>query len=182
MSKKLWTIGHSTRSIENFISLLKENEIDELVDVRSLPGSKKFPQFNQENLSESLKEAGIAYDYEKGLGGLRKKNPDSHNTVWRNASFRAYADYMETPEFEEAAEKLVQMAQQKRICICCAEAVWWRCHRSMIADYLKSKEWEVYHIMGPGKTTEHPYTQPAKVINGELVYGSGEETSDEVNS
>jgi uncharacterized protein (DUF488 family) len=175
MTKEIWTIGHSTRSIEDFISLLRENDIEVLVDVRSLPGSNKFPQFNQENLKESLPEAGISYDYEKGLGGLRKKNPDSNNTVWRNKSFRSYADYMETDEFEKNAENLIQMAQQKRTCICCAEAVWWRCHRSMIADYLKSKDWKVYHIMGPGKIQEHPYTQPAKVIDSELVYGPGEE-------
>lgn len=171
----LWTIGHSTRSISDFLALLEENKIEMLADVRSLPGSRKYPQFNQENLSASLEKAGIAYQHMKGLGGLRKTVRDSKNTVWRNASFRAYADYMETEAFKKSAERLMEAAKQKRVCICCSEAVWWRCHRSMIADYFKSKGWHVLHILSSGKTEEHPYTQPARIISGKLVYGSGTE-------
>ncbi len=167
----LWTIGHSTRNIEDFISLLKEHHIEIVADIRSLPGSNKYPQFNQETLSISIEKAGMEYQYWKGLGGLRKKHKDSKNTVWRNASFRNYADYMDTDTFKENADKLMEVARQKRTCICCAEAVWWRCHRSMVADYFKSKGWTVLHIMAPGKTEEHPYTQPAKIISGRLIYG-----------
>ncbi len=171
----LWTIGHSTRDIADFIELLTENKIEVLADVRSLPGSGKYPQFNRENLSLSIEEAGMEYQYWKELGGLRKKQKDSKNTVWRNASFRNYADYMDTDEFQKHVTLLLEAARRKRTCICCAEAVWWRCHRSMIADYFKSKGWKVLHIMAPGKTEEHPYTKPAKVISGKLVYGTGED-------
>lgn len=175
MSHTLWTIGHSTHKITTFVTLLKEHNIEILVDIRSLPGSNKYPQFNKENLQLSLEKEGIQYDYQKALGGLRKKKKNAHNTIWRNASFRAYADYMETPEFEEAIQQLMALAQRRRVCICCAEAVWWRCHRSMIADILKSKGWTVWHIMGKGKLKEHPYTQPAKIVKGKLYYGKKEE-------
>jgi len=173
--RELWTIGHSTRDMKDFIALLKKHKIAILADVRSLPGSNKYPQYNQENMVKDLENSGIAYRYMKDLGGLRKKNKHSHNTVWRNASFRNYADYMETPEFEKAIKELVKIAVENRTCICCAEAVWWRCHRSMIADYMKSKGWTVHHILSSKKTEEHPYTGPAQIIDSELVYGSGSE-------
>lgn len=168
----IWTIGHSTHPIEEFLGWLSSFTITDLADVRSLPGSNKFPQFNQEQLAKTLKENGITYHYFKNLGGRRKYNADSKNTIWRNKSFRAYADYMETPEFKEALTELKELASSKRTAVMCAEAVWWRCHRSMIADALKAKGWEVEHIMGEGKTTEHPYTQPAKIKKGQLYYGS----------
>lgn len=171
MAKKLWTIGHSTRSLEEFVELLKENGIELLVDIRSLPGSNKFPHFNQENLEKELPKSGIDYTYMKILGGLRKKHKDSHNTVWRNQSFRNYADYMETEDFKKGIAELKKMASKKKTCICCAEAVWWRCHRSMVSDYMKSDGWKVFHILSLKKVEEHPYTQPAKIVDGKLVYG-----------
>lgn len=174
-SKEIWTIGHSTRSIEEFITMLQSFAIEKLVDVRSLPGSNKFPHFNQDRLKKTLEENGITYLYEKDLGGRRKPSPDSHNTIWKNKSFRAYADYMETQDFAVALEELESMAKQSKIAMMCAEAVWWRCHRSMIADALKAENWKVYHIMDVDKSTEHPYTKPAKVKDGKLFYGEAEE-------
>lgn len=168
--KKIWTIGHSTRSLVEFVDMLGDFDIKCLVDVRSMPGSRKFPQFNKEQLIEGLKEYNIAYKHIEKLGGRRKPNPDSHNTVWHNKSFQAYADYMETDEFEEGLQELKNVAKEKNVAIMCAEAVWWRCHRSLIADKLKADGWKVMHIMGFHQTTEHPYTDPAKVENGELHY------------
>jgi uncharacterized protein (DUF488 family) len=167
--KTIYTIGHSTHSIKEFISMLQSFNIQTLVDVRSLPGSRKFPQFNAENLKISLKENNIEYIYLKDLGGRRKLHKDSMNDLWRNPSFRSYADYMETSEFEKAIEELEDIACHKIVAYMCAEAVWWRCHRSMISDYLKAKSWTVLHIMAEGKSTEHPYTSPAR-IEGDHVY------------
>jgi uncharacterized protein (DUF488 family) len=168
----VWTIGHSTRELDEFIELLKENEIEALADVRSLPGSRKFPQFNAENLAESLPAAGIEYIPFKQLGGRRKVRKDSPHTVWRHLAFRGYADYMDTDDFKKGIDDLLQLARQKRTAIMCSEAVWWRCHRSMISDYLRSIGVTVIHIMAPGKTEEHPYTSAAKIVSGKLVYGS----------
>ena len=172
-AKILWTIGHSTRTIEEFSALLLQNRIRLLVDVRLLPGSRKYPHFNQDALKHLLKKQGVDYLHMPGLGGRRKKVKDSPNTVWRNASFRAYADYMETPEFKKSAEELMHLALERNTCIMCSEAVWWRCHRSMIADYFKSKGWNVQHILSEAKTEEHPYTKAASIIDGQLEYGAG---------
>ena len=142
---RIWTIGHSTRTIDEFISLLKENEIKLLVDVRAWPGSKRYPQFNKDALAESLNAHGIRYEHFPELGGKRKSKPDSRNTAWRNASFRGYADYMETEQFQKGIERLARTSAAAKPCptaIMCAEAVWWRCHRSLIADYLKSRGWK----------------------------------------
>jgi uncharacterized protein (DUF488 family) len=168
----LWTIGHSTLDMGAFLTLLKTYGIEQLVDVRSLPGSRRFPQFNKELLAISMAEAGLRYIHLPGLGGRRKANKNSKNTVWRNTSFRGYADYMETIEFKESASELMALARRRHSCIMCSEAVWWRCHRSMIADYLKSKGWKVMHIFSPTHVQEHPYTAAAKIIEGTLVYGS----------
>lgn len=168
----VWTIGHSTRSLDEFIGLLKEDSIDALADVRSLPGSRKFPHFNAENLAETLPAAGIEYVPFKQLGGRRKVRKDSPHTVWRHPAFRGYADYMDTDDFKKGIEDLLELARQKRTAIMCSEAVWWRCHRSMISDYLKSIGVKVVHIMAPGKTEEHPYTSAASIVDGRLVYGS----------
>src|SRR5438094_7300426 len=136
---RIWTIGHSTRSIDDFISLLKKNEIKLLADVRSSPGSKRYPQFNKEALAESLNAFRIRYEHFAELGGRRKPRPDSRNTVWRNASFRGYADYMETAEFRKGVERLLDLANEVGpTAIMCAEAVWWRCHRGLISDYLRA--------------------------------------------
>ena len=168
---QIWTIGHSTRSLEDLIALLNDNQIQALADVRSFPGSRKFPHFNAEALAVSLREAGIEYIPFKQLGGRRKVRPDSPHTVWRNEAFRGYADYMDTDDFKKGIEELLQLAAKKRTAIMCSEAVWWRCHRSMISDYLKSICVTVIHIMAPGKTEEHPYTSAATIVDGKLFYG-----------
>ena len=168
---QIWTIGHSTRSLEDLIALLNDNQIQALADVRSFPGSRKFPHFNAEALAVSLREAGIEYIPFKQLGGRRKVRPDSPHTVWRNEAFRGYADYMDTDDFKKGIEELLQLAAKKRTAIMCSEAVWWRCHRSMISDYLKSICVTVIHIMAPGKTEEHPYTSAATIVDGKIFYG-----------
>jgi uncharacterized protein (DUF488 family) len=167
----MWTIGHSTRKIDDFISLLKENGIKLLADVRMFPGSKRYPQFGKETLAQSLGKAGIGYEHFPELGGRRKVKPDSKNTAWRNESFRGYADYMETNEFENGIERLVDLSEKSRpTAIMCAEAVWWRCHRSLISDYLKARGVEVLHILDRSKVEPHPFTSAAKIVNGELSY------------
>ena len=173
--KEIWTIGHSTHSLEEFVEMLKSFDIEEVVDVRSYPGSRKFPQFNKENLTESLPQNNIEYTHIKELGGRRKVDPESKHTVWRHPAFRGYADYMDTADFETGIEELVKLAESKRVAYMCSEAVWWRCHRSMISDYLKSKGWTVMHIMAIGKADEHPYTAPAEIVDGELVYPAEKE-------
>jgi uncharacterized protein (DUF488 family) len=173
MIMRIWTIGHSTRSIDGFVTLLEDNGIRLLADVRSWPGSKRYPQFNREALAESLNAHGIRYEHFPELGGRRKPNADSHNTAWRNASFRGYGDHMETEEFQEGVERLLALAREAGpIAIMCAEAVWWRCHRSLISDYLKARALEVMHILGANKIEPHPYTSAARIVNGELSYRS----------
>jgi len=170
---RIWTIGHSTRAIDEFISLLEENQIKLLADVRAWPGSKRYPQFNKDALAESLNAHGIGYQHFPELGGKRKSKPDSRNTAWRNASFRGYADYMETEQFQKGIERLLDVAVKAgAIAIMCAEAVWWRCHRSLIADYLKARGVEVLHVLGANKVELHPYTSAARIVNGELTYAA----------
>jgi uncharacterized protein (DUF488 family) len=181
---KIWTIGHSTREIDNFISLLQENGIKLVADVRMFPGSKRYPQFNHESLASSLGHSGIRYEHLPELGGRRKTRPDSRNTAWRNASFRGYADYMETKEFRNGIARLLDLATGRvrptgglaneagPTAIMCAEAVWWRCHRSLISDYLKARGVDVIHILDAGKTEPHPYTSAARIVAGELSYRS----------
>jgi len=168
--KIIYTLGHSTHTLEEFMAMLKSFNIELLADIRSFPGSRKFPHFNKENLPASLAENNIEYIHLRNLGGRRKVNPESCNTGWRVAAFRGYADYMETESFKKAIQELEQIASQKRVAYMCAEAVWWRCHRSLVSDYLKNEGWTVLHIMGVGKSTEHPYTAPAKIIDGKLDY------------
>lgn len=138
--------------------------------MRSFPGSRRYPQFNKENLRSSLAAAGIEYLHLPELGGRRRARPDSINMAWRNESFRGYADYMETEGFQIGISELLKLAAQKRTAIMCAEALWWRCHRSLISDYLKVKGNEVIHILGDGKSESHPFTSAARVVNGELSY------------
>jgi len=168
---RIWTIGHSTRTIDEFISLLKKNGIELLADVRAWPGSKRYPQFNKDALAESLNAHGIRYEHFPELGGKRKPNPDSRNTAWRNTSFRAYADYMKTEQFHKGTDRLLDFAREAGpAAIMCAEAVWWRCHRSLISDYLKARGVEVLHLLGAKKVEPHPYTSAARIVNGELSY------------
>jgi uncharacterized protein (DUF488 family) len=167
---EIWTVGHSTRSAEDFLHLLTSNSIEVLVDVRSFPSSKRHPQFNKAALEEFLKAEGIRYLHFPGLGGRRTPLHDSINTAWQNAGFRGYADYMQTAAFEKAIKELLEVASNSRTAIMCAEAVWWRCHRSLIADYLKAKEVEVVHILDVNKTESHPFTSVARIIDGQLSY------------
>lgn len=172
---RLWTIGHSTRKIDHFISLVEENGIKLVVDVRSFPGSRRYPQFNKEALADSLGQHGIRYEHFANLGGRRKPKHTSRNVAWRNASFRGYADYMETEEFQKGIERLVDLTSEVGpAAIMCAEAVWWRCHRALISDYLKARGIEVIHIVDSNKTEPHPFTSAARMVNGELSYAQSE--------
>ena len=169
-AKSIWTIGHSTRQLDELVELLKSFSILHVVDIRNYPGSKRYPHFNKEALEISLPENNIAYTHLKELGGRRKPIPGSVNTAWRNEAFRGYADYIETDDFKKAIEKIETIALLERTAYMCSEAVWWSCHRSLVSDYLKLRDWKVWHIMDIGKATEHPYTKPARVINGQLHY------------
>lgn len=166
----IYTIGHSTHSITQFIEMLHSFAIKTLADIRRFPGSNKYPQFNKDNLEEALKQNGICYIHLEDLGGRRKVQANSKNNKWRNDSFRGYADYMETPAFENAVTKLEIIAMKQTTAYMCSEAVWWRCHRSMVSDYLKAKGWKVMHIMAVGKAEEHPYTSPARVVDDRVCY------------
>ncbi len=166
----IYTIGHSTRSIVEFLEMLHSFDIKTLVDIRSMPGSRKFPQFDQDNLKIALENAGIHYIYMSSLGGRRKAKKDSKNTRWNNPSFKGYADYMETEEFKIAIDDLKQIATAQKTTIMCSEAVWWRCHRSMVSDFLKAKNWTIWHIMAIGKVQEHKYTSPARIVDGGVCY------------
>ena len=172
--KTVWTIGHSTRPLEELVEMLHSFQIEIVVDIRSYPGSRRYPHFNKEALEASLPENNLRYFHLKDLGGRRKVNPDSKNTSWRHLAFRGYADYMETDAFKEAAKRLELIAEETRTAYMCSEAVWWRCHRSMVSDYLKVHGWKVMHIMGVAKEEEHPYTEPAKILKGQLSYEAGE--------
>jgi len=173
--KIIWTIGHSTHPLEEFVDMLQSFNIEVVADIRSFPGSRKFPQFNKEALEISLPQNHIEYIHMKDLGGRRKGNKDSKNTGWRHFAFRSYADYMETDSFKNAIEELEKIALKNRIAYMCSEAVWWRCHRSMVSDYLKLHGWKVMHIMSKDKASEHPYTAPARVVDGTLNYEKSDE-------
>ena len=167
---RIWTIGHSTRTADEFEDLLTAYHIKTLVDVRSFPSSRRFPQFNQKQLGAQLAKAGITYHHLPSLGGRRTPSPHSKNTAWQNASFRAYADHMESAAFKAGVGELLELAAGSATTIMCAESLWWRCHRSLIADYLKSHGHEVVHILSRTKTELHPYTSAARIVNGELSY------------
>lgn len=173
-NKTVWTIGHSTRTLEKFLEMVQSFKIEMLVDIRSYPGSRRYPQFNKEALRISIPGNNIQYIHLKELGGRRKANPDSKNTAWRHSAFRGYADYMETDDFKEGIKALEKIAIKQRTAYMCSEAVWWRCHRSMVSDYLKVHGWKVMHIMDVDKEQEHPFTAPARILNGELNYEKGD--------
>ncbi len=168
------TVGHSTRSLENFIQLLQLHGVTRVVDVRTIPRSRHNPQFNAESLPRALKEEGIGYVHLAGLGGLRHSSLHSPNMGWRNASFRGFADYMQTPDFEKALAELIHLAKDDRIAVMCAEAVPWGCHRSLIADALLVRGVRVQHIMST--THSHPHTlTPFAKVNGTRVLYPGSE-------
>jgi len=166
----LLTIGHSTRTIEDFVGMLKAHGVERLIDVRTIPMSRRNPQFNSDALKKSVEAEGIAYTHMKNLGGLRHAKRDSINTGWRNASFRGYADYMQTPEFAGAIADLIGLAGSKRTAIMCAEAVPWRCHRSLIADALTARGIAVEHIMSRSNREPHSTTPFARICGNDVSY------------
>ncbi|HQZ79131.1 MAG TPA: DUF488 domain-containing protein [Steroidobacteraceae bacterium] len=168
----IWTIGHSTRSLDEFLELLADHRLEAVADVRRFPGSRRYPHFAQAALSATLAERGIAYHWIPALGGRRRARPDSPNTGWRNASFRGYADHIGSAEFSRGLDELLQLADRLRTALMCAEAVWWRCHRSLIADVLRSRGIEVVHILDAKHSVVHPYTAPARIVHGQLSYAA----------
>ena len=166
----IWTIGHSTDAIEDFIRALRTHGITLLADVRRYPGSRRHPQFGQTALSDALLAASIGYQHFPELGGRRRPSKDSHNTAWRLDAFRGYADYMETPPFLAGVERLLELATARHVAIMCAERVWWSCHRALISDWLKSAGHEVMHILSIDRVDPHPYTSAARIVEGRLSY------------
>jgi uncharacterized protein (DUF488 family) len=167
----VFTVGHSTRPIEELLSLLAEHGVTTLVDVRRFPASRRHPQFSRDALAASLAGAGIVYVHEPDLGGRRGVRPDSPHTAWRVAAFRGYADYMETPEFQAALNRLAHRAERETVAILCAEAVPWRCHRRLISDALVARGTSVLHILGPHRADPHELDSNACILpNGRLLY------------
>lgn len=173
----LFTIGHSTRSLDEVESLLRAFDVAIVADVRTVPRSRRNPQFNADTLPAALAERGLRYVYLQRLGGLRRARPDSRNTAWRNASFRGYADYMLTPEFDAGLAELRGLVAEGRVAVMCAEAVPWRCHRSLIADALAVRGASVEHITGPSRASPHRLTSFAQV-EGQIVTYPGDAPSE----
>lgn len=167
---RIYTIGHSTHPIERFLRTLKAHDIEQLVDVRTIPKSRHNPQFAQAEIKKSLSDSGIKYMRIEKLGGLRRTNEASKNKAWRNKSFRGYADYMQTDDFKNGIEELIKHADQKSTAIMCAEAVPWRCHRSLIGDALLVRDIEVIDIMSEKTTKAHSLTSFAKVSGKSITY------------
>jgi len=167
----LYTIGHSTRTIENLVSALQAHGIKTLVDIRAFPASRRLPHFNRESLEQSMQAAGIQYVWMKGLGGYRKKaREDSPNTGLRNSSFRNYADYMLTPEFEQSIETLLGLAENSPTAYMCAERVWFQCHRMLVSDWLVAHGHTVLHIDAEGPPKPHRLTAEARLIGNQVIY------------
>ena len=171
MSDVLYTIGHSTHPIEIFLGLLARHEIAALVDVRSFPGSRRWPQFNRDALKSSIEGDGISYVWCKVLGGRRhSRDHDSTHTAWQHPAFRSYADYTDTADFKMGIEELSQSAASQRTAIMCSEGLWWRCHRRIIADHLIVRGWNVQHIMPDGKLVRHSLPEFARVDGAGIIY------------
>jgi len=170
MDSTIWTIGHSTRTISAFLGLLTHFGLEAVADVRRFPGSRRQPQYAQAALEASLAEHGIAYQWFPALGGRRRPRPDSPNTAWRNDSFRGYADHVSSAEFAQGLRELLDLAGRLRTTLMCAEALWWRCHRALIADVLCVRGIRVVHILDESHTIMHPYTSPARIVRGRLSY------------
>jgi len=169
---KIWTIGHSTRSFDEFVALLKHYGVKQVADVRTIPRSRHNPQFEQSALEQTLPAAGIAYRHFPALGGLRKVSPGSPNCGWKNAAFRGYADYMQTPEFAAGIDELLAWARQAPTAVMCAEAVPWRCHRTLLADALQVRGHAVIEIIDLESSRPHPLTSFAKVNGTDIIYPS----------
>lgn len=172
MTHTIWTVGHSTRALEDFLALVKAYSIELIADVRRLPTSRRYPHFNAETLRIALAEHDIDYCSIPALGGRRRPDPDSMNTGWRNAGFRGYADHMESEEFAVGLIELLSLSFARPTAVMCAEAVWWRCHRALIADALCSLDVEVLHITSETSVRRHVYTPPARIVNGRLTYAA----------
>jgi uncharacterized protein (DUF488 family) len=172
MASIVWTVGHSSRPLEAFLRLLERYGIKAVADVRRFPGSRRQPQYGQAALPRSLAEGGIDYHWLPALGGRRRPRTDSPNTAWRNASFRGYADYIDTPQFEEGLAQLLALVARAPTAVMCAEAVWWRCHRALIADVLCVRGIEVFHILDERHCARHPFTSAARVVDGRLSYAA----------
>ena len=166
----IWTLGHSTRSLEEFFALLAQHGIEAVADVRRHPGSRRLPWFARDALDVSLTERGLTYRWIPALGGRRRPQPDSPNTVWRNTSFRGYADHIGSAEFSNGLNELLELAGRCRTTLMCAELLWWRCHRALISDVLKVRGIDVIHIVDEKQTVVHPYTSAAHVEDGRLSY------------
>lgn len=178
-SLTLLTIGHSTHALDEFLRMLHAHGVALLADIRTVPRSRRNPQFNREALPASLDAAGIVYAHLPELGGLRKPRPDSINMAWKNESFRGYADYMQTPEFAFGLEHLMELARERRTVIMCAEAVPWRCHRSLVADALTARGWLVEHIMSENQRSPHQLTRFARVEGQRVTYPAAADASAE---
>jgi uncharacterized protein (DUF488 family) len=166
----IYTIGHSTRPLEEFLGLLRAHGVELLADIRSVPRSRRNPQFNHETLPESLSAAGISYAHLKALGGLRRPRRDSPNTAWRTDGFRGYADYMETAEFEAGLQTLLELAGLRQTAVMCAEAVWWRCHRQLLSDALLARGVAVEHLLSESRREPHRLTPYARVEGTRITY------------
>ena len=170
MNPTIWTIGHSTRSLGEFLDLLAHYRLEAVADVRRFPGSRRQPQYAEAALRGSLAEHNVIYRWLPKLGGRRRPRPDSPNVAWRNASFRGYADYIGSAEFSDGLDELLDVSARLRTTLMCAEAVWWRCHRALIADVLRVRGVEVIHILDAKHAVVHPFTSPAHVVEGRLSY------------
>ncbi|HVX40735.1 MAG TPA: DUF488 domain-containing protein [Gemmatimonadaceae bacterium] len=170
MATTIWTVGHSTRSADELVAVLRSFEIELVADVRRFPGSRRLPQFESSALAEHLAAAGIAYQWIPALGGRRRPTPDSLNVGWRHPAFRAYADHVQSEEFAAGLFELLMLASGLRTAIMCAEVLWWRCHRRLIADVLVSLGIEVVHIRADGVAEPHRLSPPARLARGQLRY------------
>ena len=175
MPETVWTIGHSTRTLDELLALLSVHAIEAVADVRRYPGSRRWPHFAMKPLEAALEDHGLLYMWFPELGGRRTPRPDSPNTAWRSTAFRGYADYMATDAFADGLDRLVNLASGLRTAILCAESLWWRCHRGLIADVLRWLAFEVIHILGPGSTAIHPYTPAARIVGGRLSYSAAQQ-------
>lgn len=173
LPQQIWTIGHSTHTTEVFIELLKHYGIRAVADVRRFPGSRRLPQFMSANLEAALSEHGVAYEWIEELGGRRRAPPGPSSSAWRNTSFRGYAEHLRTDEFRGGLQRLLRLATKHPTAMMCAEVLWWRCHRSMVSDVLKLEGIEVLHIQDAQRIVRHPYTSPARLVDGKLTYAEG---------
>ncbi|MDH5823227.1 DUF488 domain-containing protein [Luteimonas sp. RD2P54] len=172
MTRRLWTVGHSTHDWDAFVALLREAGIAAVADVRRYPGSRRHPQYAAEAMAKALPRAGIAYESFTELGGRRPARPDSPNTGWRNASFRGYADYMATSGYAAGRTRLEALAAAAPTAVMCAEVLWWQCHRALVSDDFKARGWEVVHLQPGGRSQAHPWSGAARIVDGRLDYSA----------